>query len=142
MLCEKMKAVKRMLAMQPIQVQFEVGKFFEKMIALFPHDKIHGPRKTHLFAFAVLSETTGKENQYVSVTAADHCTANHRVKHGKFRIQVMTKDGKPGPDWGHCLRWDKGDGVECWENEPKGQNISKEITEYVSKARNSVAKWH
>ncbi len=140
MLGENTDVVKRMLKMQAVQVQLEVGEFLDEMIVLFPHDRIRGPRKTHLFAFAVSSETTGKEDQYVAVTATDHCAANHRVKYGKFRIQVQTKDGEPGPDWHHCLRWDKGGGIECWENEPLDQIISKGISECVSKARKSVVR--
>jgi len=140
MLGEKTNAVKRMLKMQAVQVQLEVGGFLDKMIVLFPNDRIRGPRKTRLFAFAVSNETTGSENQYVAVTGADHCSGNYRVKHGKFRIQVQTKDGEPGPDWHHCLRSDKVEGIECWENEPLDQIISKKILECVSKARKSVAR--
>lgn len=140
MLDEKINAVKRMLKMQPVQVQLEVGEFLDKMFAAFPHDGIRGPRKTRLFALAVSNETTGRENQYVAVTAADHCSGNHRVEHGKFRIQVQTKDGEPGPGWYHCLRWDRKGGKEWWEIDPEDQRISDEILRCISKARESVAR--
>ena len=140
MLGEKTDVVNRVLKMQPVQVQLEVGEFLDEMIALFPQDRIDGPRKTRLFALAVASATTGRENQYVAITAADHCSGNYGVKSGKFRIQVQTKGGEPGPDWHHCLRWDKGGGIECWENEPRDQLISKGISECVSKARKSLAR--
>ena len=142
MLGENTNVVKRMLKMQAVQVQSEVGEFLDEMVVLFPHDRIRGPRKTRLFALAVSCETTGREKQYVAVTAANHCSGNYGVKYGKFRIQVQTKGGKPGPDWHHCLRWDRGGGIEFWEIEPPDQNISKEITECVATARNSLAKWH
>ena len=139
MVGEEVHAVKRMIKMEPVQVQQEVGDFFDKMIVLFPQDRIDGPKKTRLFAFSVSNETTGRINQYVAVTAVDHCAANYRVEHGKFRIQVQNKGSEPGPDWHHSLRWDKGDGNEWWENEPGDQKISKEILECVSEARKSMA---
>ena len=117
--------VKRVLKMGPGQVELKVGNFFDKLIALFPQDRLDGPRKNRLFALAVSSETTGRENQYVAVTAADHCSGNYRVKCGKFRIQVQTECGEPGHDWHHCLRWDNGGGKECWENEPSTAYILK-----------------
>jgi hypothetical protein len=136
---EEVHAVKRMIQMESDQVQLEVGSFFDKMTAMFPQDRIDGPKKTRLFALAVSSETTGRINQYVAVTAVNHCSANYRVEHGKFRIQIQNKGNEPGPDWHHCLRWDKGDGHEWWENEPADRKISKEIIECVSKARKSMA---
>ena len=139
MIGEGINVVKRMLKMGPVQVQLKVGDFFDKLIALFPQDRIDGPRKTRLFALAVSSATTGRENQYVAITAADHCSGNYCVKYGKFRIQIQNKGSEPGPDWHHSLRWNKGDGKEWWENEPGDQIISKEILECVSKARKSMA---
>ena len=136
---EEVHAVKRMIKMESVQVQLEVGNFFDKMTAMFPQDRIDGPKKTRLFAFAVSSETTGKINQYVAVTAVNHCSANYCVEPGKFRIQVQNKGSEPGPDWHHSLRWDKGDGNEWWENEPRDQKISKEILECISTAREIMA---
>lgn len=136
---EEVLAVKRMVKMEPVKVQLEVGNFFDKMTAMFPQDRIDGPKKTRLFALAVSSETTGRINQYVSVTAANYCSANYRVEYGKFRVQVQNKGSKPGPDWHHCLRWDKGDGNEWWENELVDQQISKDIIECVLQARKSMA---
>jgi hypothetical protein len=137
---EVIEVVKRILKIGPVQVELKVGNFFDKLIALFPQDRIDGPRKNRLFALAVSSETTGRETQYVAVTAADHCSGNYLVKCGKFRIQVLTEYGEPGPDWHHCLRWDKGGGKEFWENEPRDQIISKEILDCVLKARKKMAR--
>jgi len=136
---EGINAVRKTLKMEPVQVQLEVGEFLDKLVDSFPKDRIDGPKKTRLFAFAVLNERTRRENQYVAVTTNDHCSGNHPVEYGKFRIQVQTNDGEPGSDWHHCIFWNKGGGKEWWECDPPNQRISKEILGQVSKARKSMA---
>lgn len=135
---EGIHAVRETLEMEAVQVQLEVGEFLDKLVDSFPEDRIDGPKKTRLFAFAVLNERTRRENQYVAVTTNDQCSGNHPVEYGKFRIHVQTKAGQPGSDWRHCLFWNKGGGKEWWEYDPPNQEISKEIMEWVSKTRKSI----
>ena len=139
MVDEGISFVKEALQMEPVQVQLEVGEFIDKLTALFPQDRIDGGRKTYLFALAVKNRSTRKTIQYVAVTTENHCSGNHTVGKGKFRIQVKTKDGEPGTDWHHCRFWNKGGGVEWWEIDPHNQTITKEIIECVLKARDCMA---
>jgi len=89
-------------------------------------------------AAPALKRTPGFQNKYMAVTTQTHCSGNNLVQQNRFRVQVQTKDGKPGPDWIHGIFSVKGGGKEWWEYDPPDQKISKHIMDIVKEARKSM----
>jgi hypothetical protein len=139
MVGEGYSSIQRELKMESAAVQAEILPFLDELVRLFgASDRIDGPNKTRLFCFAVRNETTRRYNQYMAVTTQTHCSGNNPVQQNRFRVQVQTKDGKPGPDWIHGIFSVKGGGKEWWEYDPTDQKISKDIMDIVKEARKSM----
>ena len=132
MISGKIHEVMNLLEMEPVQVQLEMKALIEIINKSFTQDKITAPNKTRLFTFVVRDKATRQPNAYVAATTMDHCAGNWPVEHGKFRVQVKTKAGQPGPNWHHCLFWDAKGGKEWWEIEPRDQRVTMEIVRCIS----------
>ena len=132
-------SIERELKLESTAVQAEILPFLDELVRLFgDSDRIDGPNKTRLFCLAVRSETTHRHNQYIAVTTQTHCGGNNPVEQNCFRVQVQTKEGKPGPDWIHGIFSVKGGGKEWWEYDPPDQKISKHIMDIIKEARKSM----
>jgi len=131
--------VKQAIKSEPAAVHVQISHFLDELNNLFgKNDRIDGPNDTRLFSFAVPSQKTNRENQYVAVTTQLHCKGNYPVERGRFRIQVQTKGGRPAKHWAPTKFSNKGRGKEWWEYEPVTKTIGPTILNIVKQARKSM----
>jgi hypothetical protein len=136
---EGIDSISKELLHESQSVRDDVTKFLEMLTTSFGStDRVDGPNNTRLFALAVLSKTTKRFNQYVAVTTNRHCNMNHPVDPDSFRIQVQTKDVKPGEGWYPGRFPQRAKGKEWWEYNPESQQIGQPILRVVEQARGSM----